>query len=556
MLQHLSIQNFTIIKQLDLEFQMGMTVLTGETGAGKSILIDALLLALGERGDSKMIQAHCDRCTITASFNIKQLPDAQQWLAEHDLVVDDDCQLRRILTRDGRSRGYINGQVVPLQLLRELGGILISIHGQHEHQTLLKTDQQRILLDNYADHDALVKEIAQVYAVWRKTQEKFQTLTAESQQREARLELVQYQVKELAELALQENEVAELDKEHRQLANAENILASTQNAIHLLAEMEEGSIISSLGKVQNLLAGKNDLDAKLTNATELLNSAAIQLEEAVAELSNYSERIDLSAERLHWLEQRLSAIHEMARKHRVTPAELFGLQQRLSEELQTLLTSSTRLEQLQQEMDASIAKYKTIAQKLSKSREKTAKQLAAEIEKSIRQLGMPGGHFAITCETTATDQFSAHGLDRIEFQVSANPGQPLQPLAKVASGGELSRISLAIHVLTAQKDATATLIFDEVDVGIGGGTAEIVGRLLRKLGGAAQVLCVTHLPQVAALGHQHLQVGKTISADHTETEVRELNKDAKIKEIARMLGGIKITEQTLAHAREMVDYEH
>lgn len=551
MLQHLSIQNFTIIQQLDLEFESGMTVLTGETGAGKSILIDALLLALGNRADSKIISANSDRCTVTASFDIQELPIAQQWLTDHELVADHECQLRRLLTQDGRSRGFINGQPVPLQLLRELGNLLVSIHGQHEHQTLLKSEQQRVLFDNFAGHQGLVKKVHDIYHTWRKTQDEFNELKTKSDQKDSRLELLKFQLKELDALALQQKELQQLDQEHRQLSNAEQLISSAQTSLNLLNERENDNVLELLSKAKNLLIGKNELDSKLNNATELLNSAIINVQEAANDLTEYCEKIDLSPERLQKVEQRLSSIHDMARKYRVLPINLVNFHEQLQQELDSLQHSNVQLDQLQEKMTELCDQYKIAANDLSKSRKQAAQRFTAAIETSIQQLGMPGGRFTVNVEEV--DHFSSYGAERLEFQVSANPGQALQSLAKVASGGELSRISLAIHVLTAKSNATPTLIFDEVDVGIGGGTAEIVGRLLRQLGESAQVLCVTHLPQVAALGQHHFQVGKFIKDEKTMTEVLSLNKDAKIKEIARMLGGVRITQQTLAHAREMVD---
>lgn len=553
MLQHLSIQNFTIIQQLDLEFESGMTVLTGETGAGKSILIDALLLALGNRSDNKAIAHNTDRCTVTVGFAIENLPLAQQWLIDHDLVADQECQLRRVLTQDGRSRGYINGQLVPLQLLRELGNILVNIHGQHEHQALLKAEQQRLLFDTYAGHLNLVKKVHQIHHLWHETQEKYNFLKTQSEQRDAKLELLKYQLKELDELALQKDELAQLDQEQRQLANAEELLSGAQTVLTLLNEQENGCALQLLNKAQVLLTGKKELDAQLTNVTDLLNNAVIQIEEAVSELNHYCEKIDLSPAHLQKVEQRLSLIHEVARKQRVSPQNLLNLHQQLREEFNKLENFGVQLEQLQEQINQLGEQYKTAAAELSKSRQQADRRLAKAIEASLQQLAMQGGRFAVNFEPLPANQFTSYGAERLEFYVSANPGQPLQPLAKIASGGELSRISLAIHVLTAKNHATPTLIFDEVDVGIGGGTAEIVGRLLRQLAASAQVLCVTHLPQVAAQGQHHFQVGKTIRGEKTTTEVCSLDKTAKISEIARMLGGVKITPQTLAHAREMLE---
>ncbi len=553
MLQHLSIQNFTLIQQLDLEFNAGMTVLTGETGAGKSILIDALLLTLGGRADSKVIQSGCDRCAISASFDIHNLPLAREWLQTHELANENDCILRRTITVDGRSRGFINSQPVPVQLLRELGDILVSIHGQHEHQTLLKPEQQRVLFDAYAGHDALVKKIQQIYGQWRKSQEELLDLKTQYEHRQARLDLLKFQVEEFKQLNLQENELTKIDQEHSQLAHAESLLESAQQTILLLTEQEETNVLSLLYKVQSVLLPKKGIDEKLDSATDLLNNATIQIEEAAADLNHLCNRVHLDPNRLLIIEQRMSLIHDLARKHRVKPEQLISLEQQLQQELEQLLNSDSHLQKLENALVELANTYTTTAKELTASRHAAAQRLAPAIEKYLHQLGMPGGRFTVHFETHSQDNFTPFGAERIEFQVSANPGQALQPLAKVASGGELSRISLAIHTLTAENEKIPTLIFDEVDVGIGGGTAEIVGRLLKKLSHSAQVLCVTHLPQVAAQGEHHFQVGKTINNDMTYTEVKSLDKKAKIQEIARMLGGVKITDQTLAHAKEMVE---
>lgn len=550
MLIQLCIQNFAVISELELELKSGMTVLTGETGAGKSILIDALLLALGGRADNTCIQNGQDRCIISAAFDIQTLNAANQWLQQQELQQDNECVLRRIITSDGRSRGFINGQPVTIQTLRELGNLLISIHGQHEHQTLLKPDKQRILLDLYGGHITLAKKVNDLYQQWHKTREELQHLIALSAQRTAKQDLLTYQVQELDQLALQENELMQLDQEQKQLANADHLLENCQNALNYLSDNEENNVLNFLNAAQQQLNHLKKFDKQLDNTSDLLNNAEIQLQEASNELRNYLEHIELDPERLSQVEQRLSIIHEIARKHHVPPKEIIHLHQQLRTELDQLTHSDAHLKNLEQQLLNLANEYQTTAQELSRARHNAAAKLAPQIEKSIQQLGMPNGKFTVQFETTK--EFSAHGLEKLEFYVSTNPGQTLQPLAKIVSGGELSRISLAIHVLTAKNDAKPTLIFDEVDVGIGGGTAEIVGRLLRSLSKSAQILCVTHLPQVAALGHQHLQIKKIVKKNSTQIAVTELDNNAKIQEIARMLGGVKVTEQTLAHASEMV----
>ena len=551
MLSHITIQNFTIIESLDLDLIKGMTAITGETGAGKSIMIDALELALGNRADVSVIRQGCDRCEIFVTFDVQHIPEATQWLKEHDLESDGECILRRTIATDGRSRSFINGNPVPLQLLKELSGFLVNIHGQHEHQSLLKREEQRKLLDSYAGHPLLVSEVAITYKQWRNAQDELTSLQILANNRSARFDLLSYQVQELDALALDENEFAELDSEQKQLANADHLLENCQLALHYLADQEEQNTLSLLQRACNNLNEFNHVNERLKTCTELLTNAIVEVEEATTELRHYLDHIELNPERLQTVEERLASIFEMARKHHVTPQQLPSVHQQLSKELQQLEHSDERIKELQSTIEKLHHDYLESANKLSKSRQTAAKKLAKLVSQSMQMLGMPDGQFSIKFD--ANDQFSPYGLDRIEFMVSANPGQPLQSLNKVASGGELSRISLAIQVITAQTEDTPTLIFDEVDVGIGGGIATIVGKLLRTLGTNAQVLCVTHLPQVAAHAHQHLQVDKQTHTGNTHTTIRALDHQDKIQEIARMLGGIKITEQTLAHAKEMLE---
>lgn len=553
MLLQISIQNFTIIEALELELQSGMTVLTGETGAGKSIIVDALLLALGGRADSNVIKHGAERCVISALFDIQKFSVVKEWLVEHELNGEQECLLRRTISNDGRSRAFINDQPVSVQLLRELGGLLVSIHGQHEHQTLLKADKQRILLDAYGDHESLSKKVFDLYALWRKTKDQLTLLQTQGAERNARYDLLKYQVQEFDKLALQPDEIAQLDQEQRQLAHAEQLIQSGQQLMQLIADSDEVNAIGLLGNIHTQLLHLQNVDSKFNAIAELINNAIIQTEEASNELRHYFDRVDLNPERLNQVEQRLTQIHEVARKHRVKPEELLALQQRLATELEQLEDSDVHIEQLQKQFEQLTQDYQKTAKELSQKRQKAAKKLMSLVEEKLQQLAMLGGKFKIEFTPNADDEFASYGLERIEFYVSANPGQPLQPLAKVASGGELSRISLAIHVLTAQDNSAMTLIFDEVDVGIGGGTAEIVGRLLRTLSQSSQVLCVTHLPQVAAQGNHHLQVSKTTSGNSTKTSICYLDKTDKIAEIARMLGGVKITKQTLAHAEEMLE---
>ena len=553
MLRHLAIRNFAIVEQLELEFAPGMSVLTGETGAGKSILLDALGLVLGDRADSSTVRVGSDRAEISATFEVGTLNEVQAWLRERELEMDGECILRRTISADGGSRGYINGQPAPVQALRELGEQLVDIHGQHAHQSLLKRDAQRQLLDAYAGHDALLAEVGTAYNDWRQLQQEFERLSRARDDRDARLELLRYQAGELAALDLQEGELAALEEEHTRLANSSRLQEGAQRALDLLYEGEEMAIVHLLGRSLNELQELQGIDANLAGAVELLEGATIQAKEAAAELRHYLGGAELDPERVNWVEQRLAAVQDLARKHRCDGAELPVLLLRLQEELAELEDAGTRLDGLENAIAKARRHYQSLADRLTAGRRQAAAKLADEVSANMAQLGMKGGKFEIVLETLEPADPAPHGMERVEFLVSANPGQPPKPLAKVASGGELSRISLAIQVITAGKGTIPTLIFDEVDVGVGGGVAEMVGRQLHALGGERQVFCVTHQPQVAAQGHHHFQVSKQSKGNTTRTTVTPLGEEERVEEVARMLGGMTITEQTLSHAREMIE---
>jgi len=552
MLTRLHIRNFALVEHLELEFAPGMTVLTGETGAGKSILLDALGLVLGDRADSGTVRAGCDRAEISATFDIRSLGAVRAWLEERELNLDDECILRRTVSADGGSRGYINGQPAPVQSLRELGEQLVDIHGQHAHQSLLKRDLQRQLLDGYAGHDALAEQVSTAYRRWRELQQELERLTRAAGERDSRLELLRYQVGELEALGLSTEELASLEEEHGRLANASRLQEGAQRALDLLYEGDEMAVVSLLGRTLSELRELQAIDGQLGGACELLDSAAIQAREAASELRRYLDRADLDPQRLDWVEQRLAAISELARKHRCGGEELPALLERLQGELAELEQAGQRLDGLEAEISRCRDGYLKLARELSAGRRKAAQALASQVSANMAELGMKGGRFEVALEAVEDDEPAPHGLERVELLVSANPGQPLKPLAKVASGGELSRISLAIQVISAGRGSIPTLIFDEVDVGVGGGVAEMVGRQLHALGGERQVLCVTHQPQVAAQGHQHLQVSKQTQGETTRSAVKVLDEEARVEEIARMLGGMTITGQTLSHAREML----
>ncbi|SDO07653.1 DNA repair protein RecN [Pseudomonas jinjuensis] len=553
MLVHLSVHNYAIVEHLDLELAAGMTVITGETGAGKSIMLDALGLALGDRADSGVVRPGADKADILASFDVTAIAEARDWLAERDLEQDGPCILRRVITAEGRSRAYINGTPCPLGDLKSLGELLIDIHSQHEHQSLLKTDTHRRLLDEYAGSQDLARQVQLAAQRWKQTRAELDRLSRSGDEQRARHQLLSYQLDELENLALGDNELEELEQEHKTLSNAGSLINACNQVIDMCSESDAGNVLSVLTASLNRLTAFQSQPAALAEAVNLLSSAQIQVEEAVGELNRFIDNFDADPNRLQMLEERLDTIYSLARKHRVQPGELLELQQRLLDELEALNADDEAVERLGEELDAYARHYQEKAAELSALRSAAAAPLAAAVEHEMQRLGMPGGRFAIELGELAQAEPQANGLEQVEFQVSANPGQPMKTLAKVASGGELSRISLAIQVITAQTSRIPTLVFDEVDVGIGGPTAEVVGQLLRNLGARGQVLTVTHLPQVAAQGHQHLFVHKERGTSETRTAVANLKKSERIEEIARMLGGVDLTKESLAHARKMVD---
>jgi len=552
MLVHLSIHNYAIVEHLDLEIARGMSVITGETGAGKSIMLDALGLALGDRADSGVVRPGTDKADILATFDLVDIPEAHAWLTERDLDNDGLCILRRVITAEGRSRGYINGTPCPLGDLKALGELLIDIHSQHEHQSLLKTDTHRRLLDEYAGAVDLARQVQLAAKRWNQTRLELERLSNSGDEQRARHQLLSYQLEELDNLGLGEHELEQLEQEHKNLTSAEALFGICRQVIDQCSESDSGNVLSALTSCLNRLGAATNSPKALGEAANLIASAQIQVEEAVGELNRFLDNFDADPMRLQALEERLDTLYTLARKHRVHPTELPHLQQRLMEEIEGLNASDESIERLGEELAAFAQHYKEKARELSGLRQQAAQQLAGAVEQEIQRLGMPGGRFCIELTPNEGSDLSPHGLEQIELLVSANPGQPLKGLAKVGSGGELSRISLAIQVITAQTSRIPTLVFDEVDVGIGGPTAEIVGQLLRRLGERGQVLTVTHLPQVAAQGHHHLFVHKVRNSDTTHTAVASLGKRERVEEVARMLGGIDLTKESLAHARKMV----
>lgn len=553
MLTLLTISNFAIVDTLELDLRHGMTVVSGETGAGKSIMLDALGLALGDRSDSDTVRGGAERAEITASFDISQIPDAQQWLEQNDLDSDQECILKRVITREGRSRSYINGQPAPLAMIKALGSHLVDIHGQHEHQRLLKKDHHRTLLDDFAGQQKQATRVHQQFKQWQKQAKELKQLTEQNEAQLARVQLLSYQIEELDALQLVEGELTELETEQKQLANAHEILQTGHHISALTSEREQDNCLSLIRQCQHLIDTLSQHAPKaVTPIAEMLSSAQIQLEEADNELRHYLSSVELNPERQQYVEERLSTLYDTARKHRVKPEELLGFQQQLQSELDGLQRSDEELDQLALNVEQAQQTYQASAEKLSKARTLAAKKLSKAVDKQLHSLGMLAAHFEVALTTLEPEQQVGNGLEEIEFMIAANKGQTARPLAKVASGGELSRISLAIQVITAQTSSTPTLIFDEVDVGIGGAIAEVVGRLLSELGKRTQILCVTHQPQVASQGHQHLFVSKKARRNQTQTQVTHLSPDQRIQEVARMLGGIDITERSVAHAQEML----
>jgi len=549
MLKFLAIRDFVIVSSLELDFSSGFTALTGETGAGKSILIDALSLALGERGDAAMVRNGCERAEIAAEFDIAALPHLQVWLAGQELEGDEGvCLLRRVLDANGRSRGFINGRSATLQQMREAGEQLLDIHGQHAHQSLLRPDAQRLLLDGYAGMTADAEQVAALYRDWQTLRRRRISLSENAEAVAAERELLRFQRDELEGLGFNAVEWQELQADYARLAHAASLLETAAFGIETLSEADN-ACLAQLNALAVRLRDGMVHDASLGETLRMLESAQAELQEAVYALRHYQQRLDTDPQRLHEQEQRIQGVMDAARKHRVAPESLDEALQRIVARLAEL-GGDADLVALEQQEKSAQQNYLAAAQKLTAARKKAADKLAREITEAMQTLAMQGGSFAVALLPLA--EGNACGLETIEFQVAANPGVPVRSLAKVASGGELSRISLAIQVAASQVANVPTLIFDEVDSGIGGRVAEIVGHLLKKLGKNYQVLCVTHLPQVAAAADHQWQVSKAAENGVTLSHIAVLDGGQRIEEIARMLGGVKITDTTRKHAAEML----
>ncbi len=549
MLKFLSIRDFVIVSALELEFSAGFTALTGETGAGKSILIDALSLALGERGDAAMVRNGCERAEITAEFEVSAMPDLQVWLKAHELEGDEGmCLMRRMLDAGGRTRGFINGRSATLQQMREVGELLLNIHGQHAHQSLLRPDAQRELLDGYAGLQAEAEQVGLCFREWQALLNHRVSLSENAQAVAAERELLLFQRAELEGLAFNLEAWEELQADYQRLAHAAGLLETAAFGIESLSEADN-ACLSQLNALITRLRDGVMHDASLGESLAMLESAQAEVQEVVYALRHYQQHLDTDPQQMAEKEQRIQAVMDMARKYRVQPELLADTLQQFVARLGKLGSDGDLAELIEQEKAAQ-QRYMIAAQQLSRTRKTAAAKLTTEITAAMQKLAMQGGSFAVVLSPLA--EGNAHGLDSIEFRVAANPGVPQRNMAKVASGGELSRISLAIQVATSQVASVPTLIFDEVDSGIGGRVAEIVGQLLKQLGRDYQVLCVTHLPQVAAEADQQWQVSKALQDGVTLSHIEVLDEQQRIEEIARMLGGVTITETTRKHAAEML----
>jgi DNA repair protein RecN (Recombination protein N) len=557
MLLQLNIQNFAIVRSLDIDWQSGMTTITGETGAGKSIAIDALGLCLGDRATTNVVRPNCKKADLAATFETKKNRLAKAWLKQHELVSehDSECILRRVISAEGRSKSYINGSQVPLVQLKEIGQLLINIHGQHDHQLIVKANQQCRLLDNYANHPSLLSEVKHYAQQWNKLNKELDQLQQSKQQREAEQQLIQYQVNELDEFSLQPGEFATLEQDYKRHSNAQDLLDSTLTSLQTLSENDNFNILDALRECSENINSIARVDNQLNDVAAILSDTLIQLDEANSDLTHYYQQLELDPQNFAIIEERYSNALLLAKKHQLSPENLVNFHSELRQQLASISGDETRIDTIIEELELTKQHFHESAEALTLSRTKFAKSLSKLISKSMQELNMPHGQFYIAVDSNNTntkETINTNGADAISFQVSINPGQALEAMHKVASGGELSRISLAMQVILADKVITPTLIFDEVDVGISGPTAAMVGKKLQQLSKNTQVICVTHLPQVACKGHQQLFVSKQTDGELTETQVSELSDSKRVEEIARLLAGDKISQHSLANAQELL----
>ena len=551
MLQNLQVRNFAIIDAIDIELGAGMTVLTGETGAGKSILVDALGLVLGERGGTGLVRSNAERAEFSAEFDLDRQPHVREWLAEQSLDHVGECLVRRVIGADGRSRAFINGIPVVLQSLKDLGEQLLDIHGQHFHQSLGKRKVQLELVDHFGALDAQREACEKAFAEWQSFSERMRELRNAESDRSNRLDLLAFQARELEALDLKADEYESLVVERQRMRMGGQLAEGVTKALQAIFDDDSPNVQTLLADACQHLESMGEIDTELYAAKSLLDEASIQVVEAADSLQRYRESLEFDAARRDWVEERLDAISKVARKHRVEPGALPALQDSLQRQLDDLNNAEAIGNRLTRQVDESAAAYLKCARTLSVARQKTAAKFAQDVSAAMQGLGMPDGRFEVAIQKREPDDARSWGLDDIEYRISANAGQPPMPLSKVASGGELSRMSLAIQVIASDGSAIPTMVFDEVDSGVGGSVAEMVGRRLKELGATRQVLCVTHLPQVASLADCHFQVVKRSDGKSTRTEVVRMSEEQRVEELARMLGGVEITEHTRRHAAEM-----
>ena len=553
MLKNLLVSNFAIIDRVELDLDHGLTVVTGETGAGKSIIVGALGLLLGARGDQSLIRDGAERCEVAAQFEVGRLNEVLDWLESNELPAEEgQCHIRRVLKRGQSSRAFINGSPVPAAVLAELGSLLLDIHGQHENQRLMLEDHQRALLDGYGALDPHLRAVADAWSQLDALQRE-QRMLEQASDDEAQRQLLRYQVEELQAFNPGEQEIATLEQEHALLSRAGDLLSAAEQGETLIAGEDQGNISSMLAQAVRLLQSQVRHDERLSEPLELLESASSLIDDAHGALCRYRDSLELDPQRLHELDERLGQFHALARKHRVEPADLAGHLETLSQRLDRLDNADQRRLELDSAIEKARQGYAVEAQRLTQARQKAAEKLAGQVTAMISELGMAEGRLRIAVDPDRKPSVS--GVDRVVYQVQLNAGHGERPLARVASGGELARISLAIQVATQQVQARPTLIFDEVDTGISGAVAENVGRLLRRLGSKHQVLCVTHLPQVAAQANQHLRAEKQTGDDaRTRSALSSLDAAARTEEVARMLGGATVTEKTRENARELLHH--
>jgi len=552
LLLSININNYTLVESLEIEFNKGTTAITGETGAGKSLVLDALGMALGDRADTDTIRHGKTRAEITATFDINNIEDAKKWLHDNDFNNDENCILRRIYTTEGRSKGYINGQPSTMSQLQELGDMLTDIHSQHEHQSLLRKDTHRRLLDEYAKVEDLTKQVASHYVLWHKTNNDLSNLLKRSDELDARKELLGFQVVELQQLDLTAPYLDNLELEQKTLANAEQIVQDSHSLLAICEQAEGFNLRDGLNSALSILSTIDYKPEALKITEELLQGGLIQVEEAITEIGHHIDKFEADPQRLQIVEDELSVVFQLARKHRVLPDQLEATKTALESELKSLLGGSENVGALQLKLADLAENYMTCAKKLSAKRKVAAKTMSTEINQQLQALSMEGAELLIQLSPNPNGEYRSAGLEEIEFLLASNPGQPHKMLAKIASGGELSRISLAIQVVAAGHSNIPTLVFDEVDVGIGGSTADVVGTLLKQLGNRGQVISVTHQPQVAAHAHHHYLASKISEGNSTESLMSPLNNQQRIDELARMLGGATVTQQTLSHASELL----